>query len=147
MGVNKTNFTPLLHDIGMVSEGDTRMVLDRSKIRRQRNKYREIARKEGELQFHLVNGIYIDGKKDAMLTIDRDENGKSYRKTIVEDHHVVVGEPGGYYLTHITTTDGKGKSIAESLFQVLANTDLKEKLAVIGTDGTGSMTGPHSGFI
>ena len=82
----------------------------------------------------MCNILQLDKLKSAILIV-------------LEEHHVVVGEPGGYYLTHLTAGDAKGQTIANKLYENLANTELKDKLLVVGTDGTASMTGPHSGFI
>ena len=51
----------------------------RSKRRREREKYREDARKEDDALFLKVNEIYIDGRKDATLVMVNKEN-KLYRR-------------------------------------------------------------------
>ena len=72
---------------------------------------------------------------------------KCYRKTIVEDHYVVVGEPGAFDLTHVSPPDGKGRSIAQTIFDKIKNTSLQDNLAAVGSDGTAVMTGAHNGAI
>ena len=47
----------------------------------------------------------------------------------------------------MTTSDGKGVTIANTVNDVFQNTELKDNIKVVGTDGTPSMTGPHTGFI
>ena len=59
----------------------------------------------------------------------------------------MVGEPGEYYLSHFSTEDGKGSSIADGIFSVIKGTDLEVNLAVIGTDGAATMTGINKGCI
>ena len=39
-----------------------------------------------------VNGMYLDGSKDAKQIMKNKED-KLYRKTIVAKHYVVVGKP------------------------------------------------------
>jgi hypothetical protein len=64
---------------------------------------------------------------------------------MLEEHHVDVCEPGGYYLTHFTACDGEGQSIANKLFESLANTKLMENILVC-TFGSAAMTEPYSGY-
>ena len=47
----------------------------------------------------------------------------------------MVGEPGEYYLSHFSTEDGKGSSIADGIYSAIKGTSLKKNLIVIGTDG------------
>ena len=91
--------------------------------------------------------MYLDGRKDSTLTTLVADNGKRYQGRVLEEHYVVVGEPGSYYLTHFTPKDSKASSIAEALFENLDGTELKNKLKIVGSDGTATMTGPHGGCI
>ena len=59
----------------------------------------------------------------------------------------MVGQPGEYYLSHFSTEDGKGKTIAQKIFNTIANTELHDKLTVVGTDGTAAMTGKFNDCI
>ena len=62
-------------------------------------KYREKMVKNDDLQFSCINGIYIDGRKNATQVVIK---GYKYdRKTVIGEHYVVVGEPGEFYLTHV----------------------------------------------
>ena len=97
--------------------------------------------------YEQVNGVYVDGRKDATLTTTYLESGKIYQSTCLEEHIVMVGEPGEYYLSHFSTEDGKGSSIADGIFSVIKGTDLEVNLAVIGTDGAATMTGINKGCI
>ena len=56
-----------LKAFGIVTEEDKRYVVDRSKLQRERQKYKEIGNKEQEL-FELVDSIFVDGRKDATMT-------------------------------------------------------------------------------
>ena len=62
-----------------------------------------------------MNGIYFDGRKDVTFTNILIENNTYGKNIVLEDHHVVVGEPGGLYLSHITTNNGIGSTIASSI--------------------------------
>ena len=66
-----------LKDFGVVTEYDASLVIDRSKLRRERQKYRDEIRKAEEGLFEIVDGIYIDGRKDATLVVT-ESDGKMY---------------------------------------------------------------------
>ena len=76
----------------------------------------------------------VDGRKDATLTTACLESGKIYQSACLEEHIVMVGEPGEYYLSHFSTEDGKRSSIADGIYSVIKGTDLEENLTVIGTE-------------
>ena len=101
-------------------------------------------RKEEDKQFQLVNGIYIDGKKDATVT---EINRIHYENTILEEHDVVIGEPGKFYLSHVEPENGSGKSVASAIYEAIRETSLCEKRAVVGSDGIACMTGANRGAI
>ena len=137
----------VLKDVGLVTENDKKLVIDKNKLRRERQKYREDIRQNQSKFFHMINGVYVDGRKDATLTTSQLDNGKSYQSMHLEEHYVMVGEPGEYYVTHFGTADGKGCSIADGIFSAIKDTELQEKLEVIGSDGAATMTGVNSGCI
>lgn len=138
--------TATLKDFGIVTDTDTTYVIDRSKLRRERQKYREEIQEEEEKLFQMVDGIYIDGKKDATM-VTTEHNGKIYRRTDLEEHYVIVGEPGEFYLSHVSPETGTGLQIADSIYQALKDTELEQTLNIIGSDGTASMTGSRKGCI
>jgi len=72
-------------------------------------------------------------------------NDKHYRSVELEEHYTVVGEPGSYYLTHFSPEDGKSRTIAQKLFDSTRGTELEDRLAIVGTDGTACMTGKYNG--
>ena len=65
----------------------------------------------------------------------------------MEEHIVMTGEPGEYYLSHFCTIDKKGSSIADGIYSVIKGTDLEENLTVIGTDGAVTMTCINKDYI
>ena len=134
-----------LKAFGIVTEEDKRYVVDRSKLRRERQKYREIKNKEQEL-FELVDSIFVDGKKDATMTIV-EVIGNYHRQTVIEEHYVIVEEPNGFYLSHVMPEDGTGYKIATSVYSAIKDTALEQKLKIVGSDETAVMTGKSEGFI
>jgi len=47
-----------------------------------------------------------------------------------------VGEPGEFYLSHVSLENGKGITVANSIGNAIENTTLEEKLVIVGSDGT-----------
>ena len=82
--------TSVLMDHGIIEPNDTKFVIDRSKLRRERMRHREEMRKEEKELFGKVDGIYVDGKKDATLVL-KEVDGKYSRKVEIEEHIVMVG--------------------------------------------------------
>ena len=102
-------------------------------------------RKEKEL-FGKVDGIYVDGKKDATLVL-KEVDGKYSRKVEIEQPIVMVGQPGEFYQIHTFPDSRTGLSIATSIYNEIKDTDLADKLNVVGSDETAAMTGAHNGAI
>ena len=133
-----------LNSNNLLTKYDDSLIIDRSKLWRERVKYREEMRKNDDLQFSCINGIYMDGRKDATQVVIK-EGGKYHQKTVIEEHYVVVGQPGEFYLTHVSPSDEKGRSIAQCIFSSIKATSLQETLAVVGSEGTAAMTGIYKG--
>jgi len=138
--------TSVLKDHGIVSSKDSTFVVDKNKLRRERERQRKVIQKEEQQTIHLINGFYIDGRKDATL-MTKEINGRYHRHVELEEHYVIVGEPGEFYLSHVAPTSGSGSAIAQSVFNFLKDSLLYDKLAIIGSDGTASMTGAKKGAI
>lgn len=95
----------------------------------------------------VLEGLYFDGRKDAKIVIDSIK-GKNCRKTVKEEHVVLVQEPGSKYLGHVTPASGHGRSIMSSTSDFLSLNDIAtSELVVIGCDGTNVNTGPTNGVI
>ena len=138
--------TSVLIDHGITEPIDTKVVIDRSKLGREQMRHREEMRKEEKELFGKVDGIHVDGKKDATIVL-KEVDGKYSRKVEIEKHIVMVGQPGKFYLIHTSPDSGTGLSIAASIYNEIKDTDLADKLNVIGSDGTAAMTGAHNGII
>ena len=103
--------------------------------------------KEEQQNFRFVNAIYFDGCKDATQMVVQGPNDKHYGSVPLEEHYTAVGEPESYYLTHIFPEDGKGRTIAQILFDSICDTELEDRPAIVGTDVTACMTGKYNGCI
>ena len=99
--------TSTLQDMGMITENDKSLIIDPSKLRRERERCREEIRQKESFNFKFVTGLYFDGRKDATQTMKEGPNGKMYRSIELEEHYVLVGEPGTYYLTHLSPAMAK----------------------------------------
>ena len=133
-----------MKDFGIISSDDSLFVVDRSKLRRECQKYRAEIPEEKAL-FDLVDALYLDGRTDENLP-SVEVNGKHYKQIIKEHHYVIVGEPGEVYISQITTGNSQQLTIAKAVLHLAENTTLADKLIIIGTDGTTSMTGIKSGL-
>lgn len=132
-----------LQDAGLITNEDLVNVVDRSKIRRARERERNLCSASSENIKDELFGLYFDGRKDKTLTmID------SRRKTIVEEHISLVKEPGSVYIGHLAIQSGKAAIVSRNLKQYLDEKDICwEKLEVIGCDGTVINTGFKGGVI
>jgi len=137
-----------LKDSGLITDLDKTCVIDKNKLGREREKYRNIISEDEAIFYKFIDGIYIDGRKDATLLTENDaQTGKYYHKTELQERIVVVGEPGACYLRHVSPQDGRGITIANEVYDVIKGTELSDTLKVVGTDGTASVTGNKAGFI
>jgi len=110
-----------LKDAGLITDLDKTYVIDKNKLQRERQKYRNIFNEEETIFYEFIDGIYIDGRKDATLLTERDaQAGEYYHKTELQEHIVVdVGEPGACYLTHVSPQDGRGITIANEVYDAI----------------------------
>lgn len=136
----------VLKDLGLITETDGEKVIDRNKVRRERKRSRNALKENQDLEGNKIYAIYFDGRKDRTLVQHKEENISS-RKTVIEEHIVLVSEPGSKYFGHISVSPGTAKNISESIFNFLQqNMDLAD-LVAIGSDGTAVNTGVHNGII
>ena len=92
-----------LQDMGMLTDEDESLVTDPSKLRRERERCREEICQEEVFNFKFVTGLYFDGRKNVtQIIVVEGPNRKMCRSTQLEEHDVLVGKPGTYYLTHFS---------------------------------------------
>ena len=77
-----------LKALGLFTDSNKTQVIDRSKLRKQKQKYKKEIRKEGKLQFDLVHEIYLYGQKDARIANVK-QGANYHRKAINEQHYVI----------------------------------------------------------
>lgn len=138
--------TAVLIDVGFVSKEDQSFVIDKNKVHRERQKLRENLQRGVKQSHKFITGIYFDGRRDVTL-VKVNRNSKWYGDTIVEDHYVLVEEPGGNYLTHVTPLSGKSTDIASSILKVIRDADAGDCISAVGCDSTNTNTGCKAGVI
>ena len=132
--------TALLFDLGLVTETDQTIVIDKSKVRRERNMFRnkvigKFTQSDGGEQ---SDAIYFDGGKDQTLFQHDDIKGTN---VFEEEYYVLVGQPRGEYLTHLTLQSGNAVAISEAILKFTGKYNINYELKVIGCDSTKVNTG------
>lgn len=133
-----------LKDYGVISHEDKSDVVDRSKLRRERQKLRKESQDQESSK--LVS-LYFDGRKDKTLVQEK-KGDKYFKATKVEDHYVLVQEPGQAYYGHVTCASGSAEGILSMILEYMA--EKKEDLSnlkAVGCDGTAVNTGAKGGVI
>ena len=80
----------VLVDVGLVTEDDKTRIIDRSKLRRERERCRNEIRSEEQQNLGLVNAMYLDGRKDATQIVAQGPNEKHYRSVQLEEHYTLL---------------------------------------------------------
>ena len=136
-----------LKDLGVITPHDQHLIIDHSKLRRERLKYRQ-----ARCQSHYDNqseeeitAIYFDGRIDWTMIKSVNADGSSRSRKCREEHYVLVSEPGGRYISHVTPDSSKAKDISQEIIDVYRSHN--GNLKVLGCDGTVNNTGPNGGII
>lgn len=130
--------TSVLQDLGIVSERESSYVVDRSKVRRAREKSRNNF-SSSTIQ-NSIFGLYFDGRKDK--TFHMLDNR---RQVIIEEHIVLIGEPGASYIGHAVPKSGRASDVVMSMWNFIENHT--NDMCAIGCDGTNINTGKRGGVI
>ena len=67
-----------LQDAGLFTDLDKSYVIDKNKLRREREKYRNIISEEETIFYKFIDRIYIDGRKGATLLTEHDAQTGKY---------------------------------------------------------------------
>ena len=136
-----------LTDAEVISAADQSQVIDKNKLRRTIEKFKEerVAEDAQELVEAQGEAYYCDGKKDITLFVKKDDQGKYYNTFEEEEHISVSSEPGGKYVSHLTPAGGKGSDIAEVLVTYLTEHGVIGSWRIVGGDSTAVNTGVDNG--
>uniref|UniRef100_A0A6P7H9T0 Uncharacterized protein LOC114349245 n=1 Tax=Diabrotica virgifera virgifera TaxID=50390 RepID=A0A6P7H9T0_DIAVI len=134
----------LLQDLGIINEQDTSKIIDRNKVRREREKHRKELQNEN---MEVVEALYFDGRKDKSLTQTK-KGDKYYYSIITEEHISLVKEPGSIYLGHLAVSSGSAVVIKDAILDFFNRKEVStESLIAVGCDGTNVNTGTNAGII
>ena len=136
-----------LTDAGVISATNQTNVIDKCKLRRAIDKYREERKVADQDDLIKAQGeaYYFDGKKDRTLFTSRDENNKQFKYYQEEEHISMSSEPGGKYVTHLTPKGESGAEIVECVVDYLEEHGVSESWRIIGGDSTAGNTGNKRG--
>ena len=123
--------TAVLVDFGLITKEDQSLVIVKNKIHSERSKFRKNLQIDKCQQNETIASIYFDGRNDKTLTRTKQKE-KWYGDIVLEEHYVLVVEPGSYYLTHTTPLSGKAIDIANSIFQVITDQGTTDTVCVLG---------------
>ena len=134
----------ILQDVGIISVDTKKNVIDRMKVRREREKKRIDLQK---VKNKKLLGLYFDGRKDKTM-VNHKEGTKYYRQIITEEHISLIQEPESKYIGHATPTNGSALQIKNSIINFLeTNNIVTSNIVAIGCDGTVVNTGFRTGVI
>ena len=136
-----------LVDAAVINIDDQTHVIDKNKLRRAIEKFREERTEEDSKELLEAQGdaFYFDGKKDVTLFVKKDDYGKMYNTYEEEEHISVSSEPGGKYVTHLTPAGGKGSEISEVVVDYLTKHGVIDSWKIIGGDSTAVNTAVDRG--
>lgn len=98
--------TATLVDFGLVSPDNRLHVIDKNKIRRERESYRDALVKN--LSFDGIQGLYFDGRGDTAIAYENRAITKEK-----QEHISFVQQPHSYYIGHKTVLGKKADITAD----------------------------------
>ena len=105
-------------DCGIIREDDATKVIDHHKLDRESAKLRKTVQKNMKEIPIQLKSLYFDGRKDSTLTMAKYE-GRWCKKTVPEQHYVMLAEPKSKYIGHVTPITGHSAAIATSITEYL----------------------------
>src|SRR6218665_2706222 len=132
----------VLVDVGIMNEQDSCMVIDPSKIRRERQKSRKSLQSNA---ITTVEGLYFDDRKDK--TRNQIIKGDQFHPiTETEEHIVLIREPDSEYLGHLKTSSGTILHLTRSILDFVDQNKIDTStLVAVGCDDTIVNTGLRGG--
>ena len=130
----------LLRDLKIVTPEKTQMLIDKSKVRRERFKQRRaLQSSDCALASKSMQGLYFDSRKDKTLIQVTELDGQRHQRTIREEHTSIVSETESKYFDHVTPGSGKAKDIASEILSLLNKRSVDTKqIVAIGCDSNSS---------
>ena len=114
----------------------TETTVDPKKLWRARDRARKKATRDADdLLRRGLTSLYFDGRKDKTAT-----GNPTISET--EEHVVVLSEPGGVYIAHVTPRSGKAIDLAAELHAISQRYDGSGGGGDVDKDGGGPDSGP-----
>ena len=76
----------------------------------------------------------------------KSHNGKKSFNILKEEHVSVLEEPGSMYIDHKSVENGKAITIGQELIEIISNSDSRESLRAVCSDGTNVKVGKDGGY-
>lgn len=112
------NANAVLEDLNMITETNSTLAVDKSKIRRAVKKNRAQLIKEQIGSVKSIKSLYFDGRKDKTLT----HTIKGHQKTVLQEHIALLKEPESQYLGHVSLYgSGTAKDISNGILTFFKN--------------------------
>src|SRR6218665_3450101 len=130
---NYTASSAVLVDVGIINEQDSCMVIEPSKIRRERQTSRKSLQSDA---ITTVEGLYFDDRKDK--TRNQIMKGDQFHPiTETEEHIVLIREPDSEYLGHLKTSSGTILHLTRSILDFIDQNKIDTStLVAVGCDDT-----------
>ena len=140
--------TATLIDFGIITSEDKSAVVDRQRIRREKEKVRKEVnqREESRINDDVIEGIYFDGKEIDTLVMKKDGDKHRQMKQ-KQEHIVVVSQPDGKFLTHVTPEGKAADPTTDALMEYADSNGLMKDVKVVGVDSTPVNTGWKGGIL
>ena len=112
-----------LFDYAIITKVDKSQIIGPQKLGDERRRCRE-ERQEAELaNLKEFISLYFDGKKTMTRVFVKNNKTGRWNPTIkVDDHYVVLTEPGNDYLIHVAPKTGHGKVVARAIYDFWLST-------------------------
>ena len=139
----------VLTDYGIINDEDRSQVIGPRKLANERHRYRMAANEKAKECRDDITSVYFDGKKTSTRVLMQNaKTGRWSPREVIQDHYVILVEPGSEYLKHVTPPTGHGKVIAATIYKYLVEENLVDQpLFVAGADWTDANVGAENGAI
>lgn len=132
-------------DLGGIKPGDTRLLLDPSKLRRALKKL--TAEASAAVDFSAIDAIYYDSKYNSVIANANSNDTLQNLIMIEEEQTTMVGYPGAEFIGTASTSSRDAASVAHELVQVChqKHVDLS-KVRIIASDNALTCVSPWGGI-
>lgn len=139
--------TALFEDIDFRDDRGNLVVMDKSKVAREKSKSRDSVIRKRQTDSCIV-AFSFDGKKDNSLTREKID-GKFHQNMVKEPHLVILKEPDAELLGYVNLgTEENAKAKHRKLNEFFSNKGLSiEQLIGICSDGEPANTGADNGVL